>query len=369
MPESRVFNTSVFQSYTNLKNFFQQSDAINQVLSKKDIPYTKTIFAEDPFCLTNPHLAWHWKVCQVATFPVRILLVIPLFLVERFTALVGTLSSCGPIRQCAKTLKLGWRHLNAGFNVYSEAPTKRYLIKTAVNEPYAHGKLVDRSTDIKPSEITDPKVKKRTYSNGVKFGQGDKGICKGMCTWLGYLYLKTKDQFSDPRAHIAALGKQFKHGGGMDPVLLQAIDAQKGGLLGLKIGAQPRGAAVVDEWPLVSGAGKARVLTTYNTPLYSKEAYKWNSSSIENISAIQNLPVGFHFVRVPKHMTAYIKINDKLGYFFDPNDGFLELRGDNVAEELHACVSEVLDYCTKRETVSGGQKVHEMVAISPITLR
>ena len=189
----------------------------------------------------------------------------------------------------------------------------------------------------------DPRVKKRTFcvlEHRVNFNN-DLGICRGMTDWLMYLYLNTKEQFSDPRSHMRALGKQFTSGGGMDPTLIQSLALQKGKLLGLKIGAQRLNS------PGVRRSSNIRHRTSH-----------WYSQREQITQEFQNMPVGAYRAWVPNHATAYIKINANLGYFFDPNNGITEINGSAQGEKLYALVSQSLKETGEHEGETNLNVIH-----------
>lgn len=369
MPGTRVFNKSVFDSYANLQKFFRESDAIDQVLSRKDKPYSKKLIP------LNPNLHWKWQACQIATAPFRIILYVPLILVHKLASTLGKYGSFEAALQIAKTARMGAKYLAAGFKTYSEAPTNLYRIKNTINEPNAEGKIVSETPSIPNEQITDSKVQKRTRGNGIKF-DNNNGICFGECLWYLHLYLKTKDQFTDPRAQMAAIGKQFAKGGGMDPTLIQSLHLGKGKLLGIKMGSQaPRELGVWDLSKLnFNGTVIAKQISNYGTPVILRTPTEWRSLGDEIIRQLQTLPSGAYTARMPGHVTVYVKIHDRLGYFFDPNDGITEIQGDSVGEELY---KQVLDTTGRLLTIPSVQASIKTdygtytspIAISPVKLR
>jgi hypothetical protein len=108
----------------------------------------------------------------------------------------------------------------------------------------------------------------------------------------------------------------------MDPTLLQTIYLRKGKLLNLKIGPQdPRG---------------------QRTALIKHTPSQWKANRSEVIRQINAIPAGAYALGLPRHLTAFIKIDDQLGYFFDPNHGVLEIQGNELAEKLYDQVSNTL---------------------------
>jgi hypothetical protein len=333
MNDIRVFNESVFDSYANLQNFLFRSDAVSQVLSRKDKPFSKVLIP------SNPNLAGKWLVCQAATGPFRGISAIAIQIISKMVRFLGAPGF-------AKQLTNGALYLVTGFEVCSKEPTKIFIIKNTVNRPNALGSVINKTPMIPESRITDPKIKKKTWCSeqkGIKFNH-NQGICRGISFWFLYLYLKTKDQFSDPRNHMAALGKQFVHGGGVDPTLLQSIYLQKGKLLGLNIGTQP-----------AHSRAKGCSLMEYIPA-------EWRSSALEITCQLQNMPAGAYKIGLPKHAISFVKIHDKLGYFFDPDDGIMEINGDAVGEKLYQLISLSI-------TETGETDKDNPISIFPVTLR
>ena len=278
MPQ-RAWDSSVVHSYSSLKNYFTESDAINQVVSKKHKRTTRTL---NPL---NPNLAFKWRVCNLATFPLRL----PFFIILLLISKVSSLAGKNKVRTYTRD---GARFLYRGFNTFSQEPTKIFRLHSTRNRPDKMGQIVNNTPFIPAAQITDEKVKDRTFCSihaGIKFDHPD-GICRGMTDWFIYLYLNTKEQFSDPRSHMCMLGKLFKNGGGQEATLLQSIYIKKGKLLGLKVGTQ-------------NGLSPSSVPTFHHT----WNTAEWSSKKQEMVQQLQNMPAGAYQTWVPGHATAYIK--------------------------------------------------------------
>lgn len=302
---NRVWNASVVQSYSNLRNFISQSDAIDQVLSRKNKPCTRS------FNPLNPNLTFTWQVCQIATSPFRCTLSVVLKIISGTAWIVGAKTVRKYAKDCARFFEIG-------FNVYSQQPTQIFRIKSTINDFNKEGEAVASTPAIPIAAITDPKIKKRAFFNGIKF-DNNQGICRGMSEWFAYLYLNTKDHFDNPRAHMRAIGKQFVNGGGYDPALFQSISFRKGKILGLKAGIQKPRAP--------------------ETPLLCFSTAHWHSNKQDMVNHLQNLLPGVYKTCVPQHATAYVKVNNNLGFFFDPNVGIIEINGPTQAEKLYELIS------------------------------
>ncbi|MGC2595984.1 MAG: hypothetical protein WA347_06870 [Rhabdochlamydiaceae bacterium] len=338
MPDIRVFDASVFESYANLQSFFNRSPAIQEVLSKKNEPYSGI-----PIPL-NANLACRWRVCQMTTAPFRWALAIFLKISAAGLACCGFSGRAKDLKRCAI-------HLIIGFDVFSNETTKVVRIMASKNGPNKEGEIVNTHPSIPESRAAE-KVRKRTYShlqnNEIKFNH-KKGICRGMSFWFVYLYLKTKNQFPDPRAHMAALGEQLINGGGMDPTLLQTLKLRKGKLLNLKRGTQPIHSTTVD----------------YPIKLIEHPTHRWKANSTEMIGQLKTLPPGAYSVGIPYHQMAFVKIDDRLGYFFNANKGIIEICGNELGEKLYGQVNSAL------KDVEGAisSTVVGKVCFEPATLR
>jgi hypothetical protein len=270
-------------------------------------------------------------VCQLATAPFRQILAIFLK-----TAAEG-FAYCGS-SQVAKELKHWSIHVLIGFHAFSNETTKVSKIVSSINAPNKQGKIVNEHPSIPESQVATS-VRERTFCSiyrKIKF-DNYKGICRGMSVWFLRLYLETKEQFSDPRAHMAALGEQFEEGGGMDPTLLQSLFIDTGEILNLKVDIESN-----------------LVKHTFN---------QWRSDSKEMIRQLKTLPCGAYTIVLPVHQTAFIKINDCLGYFFDPNSGIIEIQGSQLAEKLYDRVSHSL------KATGNGTGKDPYVTFRTITLR
>jgi len=337
----RTFNKSIFDSYANLQNFFYRSEAMNQVLSSKDDSYSKALIP------LNSNLSGRWLVYQIATAPFRSISAFILNILAKAASFMGA-------TQVSKQAKSWAQHHEAGFAIYSETPTKLFRIKNTANGPNAEAQIVKTTPAIPENLITNSKVKKRTYCyqlQKVDFNH-NRGICRGMSFWFLYLYLKTKNQFRDMRNLMAALGKQFTTGGGIDPTLLHSINLRKGKLLGLKIGTQaPR--------------------TPESTRLLQCPAHQWESSAQRIALQLQNMPNEAYVIRLPIHTIAYIKIHDQLGYFFDANHGITEINGTHTGEKLYELISQSFEDtgAILHPSVQPFQRVRSNIDVTQVMLR
>ena len=337
-----VFNPSVFDSYENLQGFFNSSDAVDKVLSRNGKPTSKVFYP------INPNLRGIWCVAQLATAPFRWIAAVAL-------SAIALISSCLGAKSFKKQAKMASRRLDAGFSLHSDNPTKLFLLQKTENHANDRG-IVGKAQPIPGDQIQDPRVRNRTFlrmNNQVNFR--DSGICKGISNWFIYLYLKTQHQFSDPRSHMIALGKQFSKGGGIEPTLLHSLYVRNGKLLNMRIGEQ-----------------QGRVSGQAGRPVCSHTLSDWKDAEDQVLSELKNLPAGAYSLIVPFHQMAYVKIDAHLGFLLDPNEGIIEISGKEVEEELYAFVllaaqecleGNALDYMfyrLSRVRITKESKLHEV---------
>lgn len=177
------------------------------------------------------------------------------------------------------------------------------------------------------------------------------GICRGICLWFLYLYLNTKDLFSDPRVHMAALGEQLENGGGIEPTLLQSF----------YVG--------IDEFLNLAFGPEEEVDPTYifSTSLLEYTPDQWRLNSSRVIRKLDTLLPNAYCIGTPQHCTAFVKIDDQFGYFFDPNHWIIEIQGNELPEKLYNQVSRAL-----KETGDGklipGMMTPFRVSFAPVAL-
>lgn len=172
--------------------------------------------------------------------------------------------------------------------------------------------------------LTDERVKRRTPLYSLHTGldqskihfQIKSGICTGESYWFIYLYFKSKHLFpNNPKAHIAAVGKQFENGGENESILIQSLyNIKKGKIIDLKID---------DSSKLRDASSK----TLFSDQLYDDE---------EATHILSRLDDGAYLVDLDKHQCVYIQESKNLSYYFDPNEGVIELSGNYRYHQLMA---------------------------------
>jgi hypothetical protein len=116
---------------------------------------------------------------------------------------------------------------------------------------------------------------------------------------------------------MRAIGKEFKNGAGIEASLLQVLDLGKGKLLDL---------AIETQWQF------------NDHPHFNFSGKDWNTSPEATIERLKKIPVGAYHLSLPGHSTAFVKVNDRLSYFFDPNFGITEINGVDVEKQLYALI-------------------------------
>lgn len=334
MPQ--VFNESVFASYGSLKNYLNGAEAIQQVVSQKDRRSTPVY---TPF---HANLDCKWEVCQIATAPFRWILAFVLEILSEGIGLFGATST-------AKELKNVSKYLEIGFDVFSEDTTQMLIIKETKNRPNTQGQIINHHPAIPMNRIPDPKVVRKIINERAVELNHREGICRGMSDWFLYLYLKTKSQFNDPRAHMRALGKQFSKGGGEEATVLQSLFINKGKLLSLNIGFQP---------------------THSRRPTSTVMRMNWHSESEANRTQdLQALPAGAYAIRFTNHQMAFIKCSDNLAYYFDPSVGIIEIQGPEIAGRLNTFMTALLNIDMKYSSQAVSNRPRDAVDFVPYALR
>ena len=198
-----------------------------------------------------------------------------------------------------------------------------------VNRLNEKGESIKQTPPFSEEAINDQLVRKkliRCETGEIKFELRGRGHCRGICQWFIYLYLHTKNQFSDSVTHLAAIQKEFKVSVGKEAALLQRLHVNKGKLLGLNIGTQSTGSVLMD-FPLPS------LEIDYAEWQPGTTAF-WAQSTIEKL---ENMKPDVYFLTNHNHAMVYIKISPMLGFFFDPNRGIKEINGPQ-GKALHSLI-------------------------------
>jgi hypothetical protein len=128
-----------------------------------------------------------------------------------------------------------------------------------------------------------------------------EGGCRGESEWFATLFLMTQEAFDgkDIGAHLAAVAKQFETGYSSEAALL-ATFTQAQRLLGTHASLQKEGLL---------------------------RPYELDKAEPTCLAKLRTLDAGIYCVGVPNHRIVYIKVDDREGYLWDPNQGLIDLSG------------------------------------------
>jgi hypothetical protein len=292
------FSSEVLSSYSNVRQFFRGQSSIEQL--KRE--------SESPQIVHGHRWSCWYKHTQPLLFVYAVFLNRILFVLEhrnaaKLAASVAKLKDKIIAKYIARSIQLG----------PAQEGNPLLLIPTR-NLPAPGTEDVSRHPPISYDKIPDRRLQKRTFRDPVSFNP-EKGICRGSSFWFLYLYLQTRPLFTNPQDHAVALGKLFALGAPREAVLLQSLYIKKGKLLNVRVGTldHPRTRHPL-ETISIDNTGKV--------------------NAIEGKTKINNLPTGAYFIGLALHACAYIKIDQTLAYFFDPNRGIYEIRGRSQGEQL-----------------------------------
>lgn len=119
-----------------------------------------------------------------------------------------------------------------------------------------------------------------------------EGLCRGACLWFIFLYLKTKEKFTDPLNHLLAVSGQFKTGIPKQAALLQSLEKS---FLNFE----------------------TTTLKNQSISLYELDLDR--ESALEKLQSLNN---GIYRMGLLNHSIVYIKVNG-MGYQWDPEYGLL----------------------------------------------
>jgi hypothetical protein len=326
-----IINTSELTSYEGVKNLLNSSTAVQQVLSHRN----SNCSAEN-----NPgarNFCGRWIVLPIALLPI----VIGAAAIVLHSAVMFVFAISFAIAFPISFIS-AWYFRNDP-DVSKAIPGVTHLISTK-NNPSVKARPLN---ELAPIEVTDPRLQKRLFTPKqiIKF-QHHQGICRGEANWFLKLYLQTRQQFSDPSAHMMALGKLFEQGGPQESVLLQSLFIRGGKLLDLKIGMPKQ------KW-------FEKLLKLDN------EAIQLQLPSA--IRRFEKLPLGAYQLGFPGHATAFVKVSNDLSYFFDPNDGIYEIKGTQQGEAAFTLFADVIKYLA--ESNEGRVAKENRIGFVPCQLR
>jgi hypothetical protein len=178
---------------------------------------------------------------------------------------------------------------------------ENFLIKSANTH-----RLCDESAYLQPAT----KTHLPTYPvPGMVQWFHSRGVCRGMCLWFVYLYLKTGPKFCDVEQHLRAVGEQFKDGAPVQSVLLQSLQTRPAHEL-LHLRAQ-----------------ESQIATRGQT-------------EDQILSQLQARPPGAYGIYTSCHQVVYIKVDSSRQFLFEPNKGTLKLPSPLLFKQaMEGCLS------------------------------
>ena len=155
------------------------------------------------------------------------------------------------------------------------------------------------------------------------------GLCRGIVQWFTLLYFETKKEFPDtPEGrleHIKSVAQLFSRGG-------------------------PRGASLLQSLNTVWNSSDSNLFNIWESESWSIYLQKTpvTGTRVENLEEftreIKKLSPGEYEFTLWKHSTFYIKVDQELGVFFDPDRGAILVKGEegilNLAKYILKCGPE-----------------------------
>lgn len=291
-----------FHSLENLQRFVKAEGDIRAVRSQGWQRSTKAIpWPVKPL----PNISFKWHVANFVTFPFRWMMIIFL---KSLNLVVKPVSddTYWEIRNIIRKLEVAFDRFSKP--VAPESRTQVYVLGSSQNTPSSNVKLINSHPPLSYKEISDERVKKLLYPMDTKvIFNHDDGNCMGQAQHFIYLYHKTKMYFRHFASHMKALGKQFKDGANKEAMILQSVNDHQGDLHGVKIIAP----------------------APHRFTIYRAANYQYLFNQINKLPSETA-----YLCIVPGHATVYIKKNDQLGCFFDPNVGEFIIKGPDQGEKL-----------------------------------
>lgn len=155
------------------------------------------------------------------------------------------------------------------------------------------------------------------------------GICDGMCIWFTYLYFKTLPFYPDSETQLQTIAKLFENGAPRQAELIQLISNCSFGenkmcesILGLEMQKND------------SQLSLNKNLFSIKAMNENKSSHLFNDLSIGVYSVLLVLDEDGYGFASNAHALRYFKINEKLGFIWDPNVGLIKLAGSHHQKEL-----------------------------------
>lgn len=361
----------VLTSYANTRSFLEGRSTIVDIAKQRDL------FVGQPLYFTaeyrNPNR--FWRVLHALTCPIRFVLRAFLigvgFYMIALTYIFPSLNSLRlRIHKLAKQLKIGFRNFGSTkIHTYELGPCQKEKslapthplprLPRALTEKHwkTQVTLLGWSQNIvrkenrelatqAPIQVTDPRLKKRTFHKGHVEFKG--GYCRGMSYWFLYLYFQTKHLYADARKQMFALSKIFRDGAPIEAMLLQGMYTRNGKIMNLCHNSEHHiGFHYLDNARKIELAEINGTRQIKDPTLAKKE--------------LTNLDVGAYICCFPTHAVVYIKVSQELSYFYNPNRWIMEVAGPHQGEHLFINLNK-----PKHFGVKGN---HSSILLCPIQLR
>lgn len=198
---------------------------------------------------------------------------------------------------------------------------KEQLLTRSLNshQPESADFYLHPSINLRTRKFKDDQVEFSSFSQ-KRFLMLD-GICQGMCDWLIYLYFHSLPYYldSDPAIHLKSLAQVFENGAPRQSELLQLFGWAEKEVKHFMLGFE-----------VENDKQESQDLLTIKSLKEDKT---------KAFSVIKNFPIGVFLISFELdssngHALVYFKINENLGFIFDPNIGLIKLASHDQHEDL-----------------------------------
>lgn len=225
----------------------------------------------------------------------------------------------------------------------------------------------NKINDFEPVDFTyfDKEIRDRVWiDNGqqqVEFKHRQRGYCRGMSEWFIYLYLNAVFELKpkndeDFAKIIRAVGFEFKDGAKEAPTALHSIGINEGELLGLEVGDKTKQGE-----PFHDNCNK----NFKRLPLVAIHESKLDQTNA--LEDLENLPPNVYMVHSYHHAMVYVKINNELGFFFNPDGGITEIRGKQTGTNRGNLNQLLLNSLRVRDNMNCFEPGKCRIAFYPVT--
>lgn len=152
----------------------------------------------------------------------------------------------------------------------------------------------------------DPALQKLSEADLIRFNHL-RGVCRGMGLWFLYLYFTTRNSFTDPVAHMRAIGMQFKKGAQRQAAMIQSFVCLEKQILNMNI---------QEDFALIPA------LNFTEKPAMVKQS-------------LENLPSAAYTIWIHRHHIDYLKFNNHTAFIFDSNFGVIDISGADQPQQLY----------------------------------